>query len=67
MVSLIGFDDVHASACVKLCNSGVTRHSVLDFLYRPSFFSFHGNDYFRSLFYLLGRIERGEIRTLLGL
>jgi hypothetical protein len=50
-----------------LCNSGVSRNSVLDFVRRPNFFSLYGNDYFRSLFYLVGRIERNEIRPLLGL
>lgn len=61
------FADVLASHYIQLCNSGVTWHSVLDFVRCPSFFSLHGDDYFRSPFYLLERIERNEIRTLLGL
>ena len=61
------FSDVLASDNVQLCNSGLTWHSVLDFVHRPGFFSLYGNDYFRSPFYLLGRIERNEIHTLLGL
>jgi len=61
------FADVLASDYVQLRNSGVTRNSVLDFFRPPIFFSLYGNDYFRSPFYLLGRIERNEIRTLLCL
>lgn len=61
------FADVLASDYVQSRNSGVTQNTVLDFVRRPIFFSLYGNDYFRSPFYLLGRIERNEIRTLLGL
>jgi hypothetical protein len=67
MVSLIGLLTYLLVIMYNYVNSGVKGNSVLGFVHCPIFFSLYGNDYFRSPFYLLGRIERNEIPTLLGL